>query len=129
MRRFSFKLTVQILLKMTEHKYNKTKDLYCQKYYSGKLRNFNCSNDDKHFKLLMKVKPYFPEIYYRQLNKLENLSTKQWTSIFIYEVETRKNNLKQFPSNNHICCYFRYKPLLKRVILKKFKRFSFDYLL
>ena len=119
--KLSFKLTMVIVLKLTGYKYTKLSELYCQRYYAKKIRTIVPKNDEKHYNLLIKIKPYLPRLYYAKLNNL-SLSTKQWTAIFIYEVQTWKKT-GYFANYDQISYYFRGKSILNKVVIKKFGRY------
>lgn len=110
--KFSFRLTMVILTRLTKANYAKLVELYSLYYYNKKIKTITPCNGSKVYNLLVKIKPYLPNLYYKKLNSL-SLSTKQWTTIFICEAKAK------YADYNQVVRRFSGKPILTKVIIKK----------
>jgi hypothetical protein len=124
--RFSFKLTRCILLKLTNYKYTTIMELFARNYYNRKVVKLEDKNkNENHFKLIFRVKPYLPDLYYSRLRYL-SLSKKQWTTIFIHEHITRKK-VNYFKSIIKLYDYFPNHNINWKIIRKKFGEQALPY--
>lgn len=115
--KFSFRLSMVILNKLTMYKYPTLVDLYASKYYYKKKKEIRVINvNEKTFDVLTKIKFYNPKLYYMELNKLR-LSPKQWTQIFLHEFQKIKEN-NYFTSKLILFRYFSDKPLRGKYLKK-----------
>lgn len=122
--RFSFRLTMFILAKMTRHRYSKLIEYQCSNYYSDKVEF--ASNAEDELALLCKIRPHFPKFYYSKLSRLR-LNSLRWTQLFVDEIRKFFKTIKYgntviksyFTSLPEIYLYFGVHYLEARMIKKK----------